>query len=67
MKQSTTEESYRNFIKDAVRYLQDSRYIEIQGAKLLIIYKPLINDKFIGEVYSYKKIVEEKFLKKREV
>lgn len=131
MKQSTTEESYRNFIKDAVRYLQDSRYIEIQGAKLLIIYKPhsvpnckqildywrkyckkfgigdlyiigcwtgdekndilelgfdaeaefqpgslypyngkinsnlpFINDKFIGEVYSYKKIVEEKFYRK---
>lgn len=40
MKQNETEESYRNFIKDAVRYLRDKRYITVQGKKLLIVYKP---------------------------
>lgn len=40
MKQSETEDSYRNFIKDAIHYLRDNRYITIQGKKLLIIYKP---------------------------
>ena len=131
MKQSETEESYKNFIQDAVRYLKDERYITIQGKKLLIVYKPhsvpncpnvlaywkeyckqngvgdlyilgcwtgdekndilnlgfdaetefqpgslypfngkinqelpFVNDKFIGEVYSYKKIVEDKFYKR---
>lgn len=40
MNQSETVESYRNFIKDAVKYLQDDRYITVQGKKLLIVYKP---------------------------
>lgn len=40
MKQSDTEESYRNFIQDALPYLKDRRYITIKGKKLLIIYKP---------------------------
>lgn len=39
MKQSETEESYRNFIADAVSYLKDERYITVKGKKLLIIYK----------------------------
>jgi lipopolysaccharide biosynthesis protein len=131
MKQSETEESYKNFIHDAVHYLKDKRYITIRGKKLLIVYKPhsvpncsnvlaywreycqkngigdlyilgcwtgdekndilnlgfdaetefqpgslhpfngkinqdlpFVNNKFIGEVYSYKKIVEEKFYKR---
>lgn len=39
MKQSESEESYRNFIVDAIPYLKDNRYITIKGKKLLIIYK----------------------------
>lgn len=40
MKQSDTEESYRNFIHDVVPYMMDKRYITLKGKKLLIIYKP---------------------------
>lgn len=40
MKQSDTEESYRNFIRDAVPYMMDERYITVKGKKILIIYKP---------------------------
>lgn len=40
MKQSDTEESYLNFIKDAAPYMKDERYITIKGKKLLIVYKP---------------------------
>lgn len=42
MKQSETEESYRNFIVGAVKYLKDPRYITVKGKKLLIIYKPQV-------------------------
>jgi lipopolysaccharide biosynthesis protein len=131
MKQSTTEDSYRDFIKDAIKYLKDNRYIEIQGKKVLIVYKPhsvpnskqilnywreyckengvkglyiigcwtgnekndilelgfdaeaefqpgslypyndkinstipFVNTKFVGDIYSYQKIVEEKIYSK---
>lgn len=40
MRQSDTEESYRNFIQDIVPYMKDRRYIKVKGKKLLIIYKP---------------------------
>lgn len=131
MKQSETEESYRNFIHDTIKYLKDDRYITVQGKKLLIVYKPhsvpncknvleywrkyclqngvgelyilgcwtgdekndvldlgfdaetefqpgslypyngkinqelaFVNKQFIGEVYSYSRIVQEKFYRK---
>lgn len=131
MKQNETEESYRNFIHDAIKYLKDDRYITVQGKKMLIVYKPhsvpncktvleywreycqqnevgdlyilgcwtgdekdnvlslgfdaetefqpgslypyngkinhklpFINEQFIGEVYSYSRIVQEKFYRK---
>lgn len=131
MKQSETEESYRNFIHDTIKYLKDDRYITVQGKKLLIVYKPhsvpncknvleywrkyclqngvgelyilgcwtgdekndvldlgfdaetefqpgslypyngkinqelaFVNKQFIGEVYSYRRIVQEKFYRK---
>lgn len=40
MKQSNTVESYRQFIVDIADYLKDKRYVEINGKKLLTIYKP---------------------------
>lgn len=40
IKQSETEESYKEFIKDAVKYLSDDRYVRVNNKKLLIIYKP---------------------------
>ena len=36
MKQSDTEESYRNFIQDALPYLKDRRYITIKGKNYLL-------------------------------
>ena len=40
MKQSHTVESYRQFIVDIAKYLKDSRYVEVNGKKLLTIYRP---------------------------
>ena len=40
MKQSQTVESYRQFIVDIAPYLKDKRYVEVNGKKLLTIYKP---------------------------
>ena len=40
MKQSSTVESYRRFIVDIARYLKDKRYVQINGKKLLTVYKP---------------------------
>lgn len=40
MQQSDTFESYCNVIHDIARFLQDSRYIEIDGKKLVSVYRP---------------------------
>lgn len=40
MKQSSTEESYKKFIKSLGKYLTDQRYIQINNKKVLIIYQP---------------------------
>lgn len=40
MKQNHTVESYKKFIVDITRYLRDKRYMEINGKKLLMVYKP---------------------------
>lgn len=39
MKQSSTEESYRNFIHDFSKYLADERYYSINGKKVILIYR----------------------------
>lgn len=40
MKQPSTVESYKNVITDMVRFLEDSRYIEVDGKKLITVYRP---------------------------
>lgn len=40
MKQNDTVESYKNFIIDIEKYFRDSRYMEINRKKILIVYKP---------------------------
>ncbi|MBU2699040.1 hypothetical protein Ga0466249_000119 [Sporomusaceae bacterium BoRhaA] len=40
MRQSGTEESYKDFISSVIPYLQDQRYMDIDGKKILVIYKP---------------------------
>lgn len=40
MEQNTSEESYRNFIHDVIDILKDQRCLQIQGKKVLQIYKP---------------------------
>ncbi|BFT75370.1 glycoside hydrolase family 99-like domain-containing protein [Paenibacillus sp. P36] len=40
MCQPETIESYQEVIKDISRYMRDSRYIEVNGKKLLVIYRP---------------------------
>lgn len=40
MKQSETEESYKQFIHDIIPYLKNSKCITINGKKVLQIYKP---------------------------
>lgn len=40
MKQDESEESYKNFIIDAAKYLLNDNYINIKGKKLLVIYRP---------------------------
>lgn len=38
--QSTTEESYMNFIRDFIKYLRVDNYITIEGKKVVVIYRP---------------------------
>lgn len=52
MKQSDTVESYREVIKDIAEYMKDKRYIEVDGKKLLIIYRPSFIPDF-DEVLDY--------------
>lgn len=52
MEQPNTIESYKEVIHDITRYLQDSRYIEVDGKKLLIIYRPSFIPDF-EEVLDY--------------
>jgi lipopolysaccharide biosynthesis protein len=40
MKQSKTVESYKNFITSLKQYVDDKRYLKINGKNLLQIYKP---------------------------
>lgn len=40
MEQPKSVESYKNVISDIARFLQDPRYIEINGKKMLTIYRP---------------------------
>jgi len=51
MKQNHTVESYKQFIVDITKYFRDKRYMEINGKKLLIVYKP-------QDVPDCKKILE---------
>lgn len=41
MEQNKSEESYKNFIHDIIIYLKDDRYFQINGKKVLQIYKPM--------------------------
>lgn len=52
MEQPNTIESYQKFIEDLALYMKDERYIEVQGKKLLIIYRPSFIPDF-KEVLSY--------------
>lgn len=40
VEQKHTVESYKNFIKDFVKYLEDDRYYTINGKKVILVYKP---------------------------
>lgn len=40
MKQSETVDSYRGFIESVIPYMQDERYIRVDGRPVLIIYRP---------------------------
>lgn len=40
VQQRHTVESYKNFIKDFIKYLDDDRYYTINGKKVIVIYKP---------------------------
>ena len=40
MEQPNTIESYKNVICDMARFLQDSRYIQIDGRKMITVYRP---------------------------
>lgn len=40
MEQPNSPESYRNVILDIARFLKDSRYIEIDGKKVITVYRP---------------------------
>lgn len=40
MVQSETVESYKKFIQSILKYLQDSRYLSVNGKKILVIYRP---------------------------
>lgn len=40
VQQRHTVESYKSFIKDFVKYLDDDRYYTINGKKVIVIYKP---------------------------
>lgn len=40
MRQSSTVESYKNFIHDIVKYMRNKNYICVNGKKLLQIYRP---------------------------
>lgn len=40
MKQPSTLESYKNVIKDMARFFSDKRYIEVNGKKLVTVYRP---------------------------
>ncbi|WP_416181779.1 glycoside hydrolase family 99-like domain-containing protein [Acidaminococcus timonensis] len=40
VEQRHTVESYKNFIKDFVKYLEDDRYYTINGKKVIVVYKP---------------------------
>lgn len=40
MKQPNTFESYKNVITDMIRFLGDARYIEVDGKKVITVYRP---------------------------
>lgn len=40
VEQKHTVDSYKNFIKDFVKYFEDDRYYTINGKKVVLIYKP---------------------------
>lgn len=40
MEQPKTSASYRNVIHDMSRFLKDSRYIEVDGKKMITVYRP---------------------------
>lgn len=40
MKQSSKLSSYKNVIEDIARFLDDERYIKVNGKKLLTVYRP---------------------------
>lgn len=40
MEQPNTVESYKNVISDIARFLKDPRYIQIDGHKMLTVYRP---------------------------
>lgn len=60
MEQPNTVESYKLVIHDMIKYLQDSRYIEIKGKKLIIIYRPSFIPDFEEVLTYWRKCCEEK-------
>lgn len=59
MKQPNTVESYKNVIHDMMRFLRDRRYIEIDGKKVITVYRPSLMPK-VRDVLSYwREIVKE--------
>ncbi|SKB51867.1 Glycosyl transferases group 1 [Lachnospiraceae bacterium] len=60
MEQPTTVESYRNVIHDMVRFLNDPRYITVDGKKVITVYRPSLMPK-VKEVLKYwRRVAEEK-------
>lgn len=52
MEQPSSVESYKNVIHDMIRFLKDSRYIEINGKKMITVYRPSLMPK-VKEVLDY--------------
>ncbi len=52
MEQPTTVESYKNVIYDMIRFLKDKRYIEINGKKVITVYRPSLMPR-VKEVLVY--------------
>lgn len=52
IKQPDTVESYKKVIHDMIRFFKDERYIEIDGKKMITVYRPSLMPK-IREVLNY--------------